>query len=273
MYIDVYDTLQSIARLNSARDKFVIVGKSSGTSASTFNLGFNIVEGSVKVRLAGRELVPNVDYIVDYNTGQLIIRNEQALLPNADLRISYEENTLFQLASKSLFGLRGELDLSQKTKLGFSMLTLNQQTLSDKVRVGEEPIMNSIYGIDAQTSLELPFLTNFLNNFISTKEMSNLSIRGEAAYINPDPNTKKSPIASDRGLSVAYVDDFEGSKQIMSIGINYTSWKSASPPKGYPYSDIDTVIMKRKAKTFWFNRLPSDVLVQQIWPKKNSCQR
>ncbi|MCX8056940.1 MAG: cell surface protein SprA [Ignavibacteria bacterium] len=267
-YTDVYDTLQSIARLNSARDKFVIVGKSSGTSASTFNLGFNIVEGSVRVRLAGRELVPNVDYIVDYNTGQLIIRNEQALLPNADLRISYEENTLFQLAAKSLFGLRGELDLSQRTKLGFSMLTLNQQTLSDKVRVGEEPILNSIYGIDAQTSVDLPFITNFLNNFISTREMSVLSLRGEAAYINPDPNTKKSTIASDRGQSVAYIDDFEGAKQIMSIGVNYTSWKSASPPKGYPHSDIDTVIMRRKAKTFWFNRLPSDVLVQQIWPKK-----
>lgn len=268
MYLDVYDTLASIARLNSARDKFVIVGKSSGTSASTFNLGFNIVEGSVKVRLGGRELVPNVDYIVDYNTGQLIIRNEQALLPNADLRISYEENTLFQLAAKSLFGLRGELDINPKTKLGFSMLTLNQQTLSDKVRVGEEPILNTIYGIDAQTSFELPFLTNFLNYFISTKEMSILSIKGEAAYINPDPNTKKSTIASDRGQSVAYIDDFEGSKQIMSIGVNYTSWKYASPPKGYPYTDVDTLIMKRKAKTFWYNRLPSDVLVQQIWPKK-----
>ncbi len=267
-YQDVYDTLQSIARLNSARDKFVIMGQSSGTTASTFNLGFNIVEGSVRVRLAGRELVPNVDYIVDYNTGQLIIRNEQALLPNADLRISYEENTLFQLAAKSLFGIRGEMDLSQRTKLGFSMLTLNQQTLSDKVRVGEEPILNSIYGIDAQTSFDLPFITNFLNNFISTREMSVFSARGEAAYINPDPNTKKSTIASDRGQSVAYIDDFEGAKQIMSIGVNYTSWKPASPPKGYPFSDIDTVIMKRKAKTFWFNRLPSDVLVQQIWPKK-----
>ncbi|MGB9664626.1 MAG: cell surface protein SprA, partial [Ignavibacteria bacterium] len=268
MYLDVYDTLASIARLNSAKDKFVIVGKSSGTSASTFNLGFNIVEGSVKVRLGGRELIPNVDYIVDYNTGQLIIRNEQALLPNADLRISYEENTLFQLAAKSLFGVRGELDLGQKSKLGFSMLTLNQQTLSDKVRVGEEPILNTIYGIDAQTSIELPFITKFLNNFISTKEMSNLSIRGEAAYINPDPNTKKSTIASDRGQSVAYIDDFEGSKQIMSIGVNYTSWKYASPPKGYHYTDVDTLIIKRKAKTFWYNRLPSDVLVQQIWPKK-----
>lgn len=268
MYIDVYDTLQSIARLNSARDKFVITGKSSGSSSSTFNLGFNIVEGSVKVRLGGRELIPNVDYIVDYNTGQLIIRNEQALLPNADLRISYEENTLFQLAAKSLFGLRGELDINPKTKIGFSMLTLNQQTLSDKVRVGEEPILNTIYGIDGQTQIELPFITNFLNNFISTKEMSNLSIRGEAAYINPDPNTKKSTIASDQGKSVAYIDDFEGSKQIMSIGVNYTAWKSASPPRGYPTSDIDTVIMKKKAKTYWFNRLPSDVYVQQIWPKK-----
>lgn len=267
-YLEVYDTLASIARLNSARDKFVIVGKSSGTSASTFNLGFNIVEGSVRVRLGGRELIPQVDYIVDYNTGQLIIRNEQALLPNADLRISYEENTLFQLAAKSLFGLRGEFDINPKTKVGFSMLTLNQQTLSDKVRVGEEPILNSIYGIDAQTSLELPFITNFLNNFISTREMSNLLIRGEAAYINPDPNTKKSPIVSDRGQSVAYIDDFEGSKQIMSIGVNYTSWKSASPPKGYQHSEIDTVIMRRKAKTFWYNRIPSDVLVQQIWPKK-----
>ena len=268
MYIDVYDTLASIARLNSARDKFVIVGQSSGISASTFNLGFNIVEGSVKVRLGGRELVPNVDYIVDYNTGQLIIRNEQALLPNADLRISYEENTLFQLAAKSLFGLRGELDINPKTKVGFSMLTLNQQTLSDKVRVGEEPILNTIYGVDAQTSFDLPFITDFLNNFISTREMSSFSMRGEAAYINPDPNTKKSTIASDRGQSVAYIDDFEGSKQIMSIGVHYTSWKYASPPKGYPHSDIDTAIMKRKAKTFWYNRLPSDVSVKQIWPKK-----
>ena len=269
VYLDVYDTLASIARLNSAKDKWVIVGQSSGTSASKFNLGFNIVEGSVKVRLGGRELVPNVDYIVDYNTGQLIIRNEQALLPNADLRISYEENTLFQLASKSLFGLRGELDINPKTRLGFSMLTLNQQTLSDKVRVGEEPIQNTIYGIDAQTSIELPFVTKFLNNFISTREMSNLSIRGEAAYINPDPNTKKSTIVSDRGQSVAYIDDFEGSKQIMTIGVHYTSWKYASPPKGYPHSDIDTVIMRRKAKTYWYNRLPSDVHVKQIWPQKD----
>lgn len=267
---EVYDTLQTIARLISAKDKFIIVGKSSGTSASTFNLGFNIVEGSVKVRLGGRELVPNVDFIVDYNTGQLIIRNEQALLPNADLRISYEENTLFQLAAKSLFGLRGEFDFGPKTKLGFSMLTLNQQTLTDKVRVGEEPIQNTIYGVDASTSIELPFLTKFANNFISTKEMSVFNLRGEAAYINPDPNTKKSQIKSDLGKSVAYLDDFEGSKQILSIGVHYTAWKYASPPRRHPLLGeiADTSMMKLKSKTYWFNIIPSNVLVTSIWPDK-----
>ncbi len=269
-FYDVYDTLKAIAQLNTAKDRFLIVGKSSGTASSVFNLGFNIVEGSVRVRLGGRELIANVDYIVDYNTGQLIIRNEQALLPNADLRISYEENTLFQLAAKSLFGLRGELDLGPRSFLGFSMLTLNQQTLTDKVRVGEEPIENTIFGIDTRTSFELPFLTNLVNKIVSTRDMSVLSLSGEAAYINPDPNTKKSPIASDRGKSVAYIDDFEGSKQIMSIGVHYTSWKYASPPRGYPWliNPLDTAIMKYKARTFWFNRLPSDVLVTQIWPEK-----
>jgi len=47
------------------------------------------------------------DYTVDYNIGQLTIRNEAALVPGADLKISYEQNDLFQLASKTLLGARG----------------------------------------------------------------------------------------------------------------------------------------------------------------------
>lgn len=51
-----------------------------------------------------------------------------------------------------------------KTKLGFSVLNLNQQTLSDKVRIGEEPLSNSIYGLDFSTSADLPFVTKLLDN-------------------------------------------------------------------------------------------------------------
>ncbi|MBU2447272.1 MAG: cell surface protein SprA [Bacteroidetes bacterium] len=270
-YLKVYDTLSVFAKQDREKDKFILIGQSKGSSRNSYNLGFNIVEGSVRVKLGGGDLKPNVDYIMDYNTGQLIIRNEQALLPSADLRITYEENTLFQLAAKSLIGLRGEVKFSNKTFLGFSMLNLNQQTLSDKVRIGEEPLQNSIYGIDAQTSADLPFLTKLLSNVISTREMSSFSWRGEAAYINPDPNTKKSAIVSDNSESVAYIDDFEGSKQTLSVGVHYTGWKNLSPPKTIQrLGDIpDSTKMNFKAKTYWYNELPSNVSVKEIWPQKS----
>lgn len=269
-YLDVYDTTQTIAKLNKLKDKFIITGKASGSASSNYQLGFNVVENSVRVTLDGRELTPGIDYVVDYNIGMLTIRNSSALVPNANLRITYEENDLFQIASKTLFGLRGMFDLSKKTKVGFSALTLTEQTLSDKVRIGEEPLSNSIYGLDFSTEFDLPFLTTALDYLISTKTPSSMSLRGEFAYMSPDPNTKKSTIASDGGKSIAYIDDFEGSKRIIPVGISYTVWKDLSVPRLSP--EINSLpIMQRmnyKAKAWWFNYLPSNVNVRHIWPDR-----
>ena len=107
---------------------------------------------------------------------------------------------------------------------------MDQQTLSDKVRIGEEPLSNSIYGIDFETKVDLPFLTNTLDYFISTRANSSLNVKGEFAYMSPDPNTKKSTIASDNSGSIAYIDDFEGAKKIIPIGLGYTAWKDISIP-------------------------------------------
>lgn len=272
-FMEVYDTTLSGAQNNKVKDKFIMYGKYTGSASSVYPLGFTIVENSVKVTLNGRELTAGSDYFVDYNIGQLTIRNDAALVPGANLKITYEENDLFQLASKTLFGVRGEFDISRKTKLGFSALTLSQQTLSDKVRIGEEPLSNSIYGLDFSTGADLPFLTRLLDNVISTREMSSMSFRGDFAYINPDPNTKKSTIASDKGKSIAYIDDFEGTKRIIPIGISYTGWKDASIPSkldslnGMP-SVPDSLKMNYKGKSFWFNVLPSDVYVNDIWQDK-----
>ncbi len=90
------------AARKNLKDKWILVGKSKGSSSSVYPLGFNVVENSVKVLLNGRELSPGTDYSVDYNIGQLTIRNDAALVPGADLRITYEQNDLFQLASKTL---------------------------------------------------------------------------------------------------------------------------------------------------------------------------
>ncbi|MCB9260432.1 MAG: cell surface protein SprA [Ignavibacteriales bacterium] len=275
-YQAVYDTSVTFAKQDKARDKFIIVGEYSADATSVYNIGFNAVENSVKVTLDGRALQEGVDYSVDYNLGQVIIRNEAALVTGANLKITFEKNDLFQLASKTLLGLRGIYDFSDETKFGFSFLNLNQTTLSDKVRIGEEPLNNSIYGFDFQTGVDLPFLTKGLDYLISTKEMSSISLKGEVAYMNPDPNTKKSKISSDNGESIAYIDDFEGAKRTIPVGVSYTGWRDISVPDDIPglnnsLSKLDK--MAFKAKSYWFNILPSDVVVEDIWGDRKKVGR
>ena len=273
----IYDTLKTFAQQEKELDRFVIAGEYSASTTAVHSIGFNVVENSVKVYLNGQELTPGVDYAVDYNIGQITIRNDNALIPGADLRITYEQNDLFQLASKSLLGFRGLYDFNERTKLGFSILNLNQKTLSDKVRIGEEPISNSIYGVDFQTGFDLPFITSGLDYLISTREQSTVNLKAEFAYINPDPNTKKSPIGGDNNKSIAYVDDFEGAKRIIPITIAYQAWNDLSAPENLPafggreLSKIE--MMDYKAKSYWFNFLPySGVKVEDIWPEKQAAR-
>ncbi len=275
VYNTIYDTTMSVASDDKTKDRFVVNGEYTADVTADYQLGFNVVENSVKVLLNGNELTEGIDYSVDYNIGQVIIRNSSALVPGADLRITYEKNDLFSLASKTLLGFRGLFDFSENFQLGFSYLSLNQQTLSDKVRIGEEPLNNVIMGADLKTNIELPFITNTLSNVISTNTMSNFRFQGEYAYMSPDPNTKKSPIPSDGGKSIAYIDDFEGAKKIIPVGVQFRSWKDISSPDSMNYiGDLDPdQRMDYKAKSFWYNVSPSDVVIQDLFGDRRQAAR
>lgn len=279
-YQAIYDTTVSKAKEDRTKDKFVLTGEYSASVSSVYSIGFSAVENSVKVLLNGQPLREGEGYTVDYNLGQILIRDSKALQPGADLRISYEQNDLFQLASKTLLGLRGLFEFNRETTLGFSFLNLNQQTLSDKVRIGEEPMNNSIYGLDFRTNINLPFITKALDKVISTAVPSSFSMSAEYAYINPDPNTKKSTISSDDGRSIAYVDDFEGAKRIIPVGIGYGQWHDISVPLNMPFiGNLDQydanfqkdVQMNYKAKAYWYNRNPSDVTVKDIYGSRKTA--
>jgi len=273
LYPSVYDTTQTFAQ-QSLANRYLIRGKATGDATSTFSLGFNVVEGSVQVLLDGRPLVNNVDYTVDYIIGQVVIRNAAALVPGANLSIKYEQNDLFQLASKTLLGARGDLYLGQNTSLGFTVMNLNQQTLSDKVRLGEEPTNNTIYGVDGGTTLDLPFLTKALDAIpgLSTKEPSSIKVSGEYAEIHPNSNTLSSTIPSDGGKGVAYIDDFEGARRTIPVGISYAGWTDSSPPaddsSSAQFGQDDGTKMNSKGRMIWFNRLPTDVRLTDIYPRK-----
>ncbi len=270
----VYDTTQTFAQQSPA-NKYIMRGKATGDATSQFSLGFNVVEGSVVVLLNGTPLLNNVDYTVDYIIGQIVIRNPAALVPGANLSIKYEQNDLFQLASKTLLGLRADVALGQNTALGFTLMNLNQQTLSDKVRLGEEPNNNTIYGIDGGTTLNLPFLTRAIDAIpgLSTKEASSLKVSGEAAFMHPNANTLASTIPSDNGEGVAYIDDFEGARRTIPVGISYAGWTDASPPADTTVENAnlggdDLAKMNSKGRMIWFNRLPTDVHLTDIYPRK-----
>jgi cell surface protein SprA len=274
LYHEIYDTTQTFAQ-QSLKNRYVIKGKATGEASSRYSLGFNVVEGSVQVMLDGRALVMNVDYTVDYILGEVVIKNDRALVPGANLSIKYEQNDLFQLASKTLLGARGDLAIAQNTLFGFTIMNLNQQTLSDKVRLGEEPSNNTILGIDGSTVIDLPFLTRGLDALplLSTREPSSLKISGEAAYMIPDPNTQKSSIPSDGGEGIAYIDDFEGSRRPMPVGIAYNAWSMASPPAdpvSFPPGTPEANKMDSKGKMVWYNMLPTNVAVRDVYPRKET---
>jgi hypothetical protein len=276
IYPDIYDTTKSAASNNAAKNRYVIKVKSSTGQSSRIPLNaMNIAEGSVQVYLNGIPLAAGTDYTVDYIIGEIQIKKEEALVPGAELKIKYEQNDVFQLASKTLIGVRGELATFPNTALGFTVMNLNQETLSDKVRLGEEPTSNMILGVDGQTSVNLPFLTEALDALpgLRAREMSRLDLSGEAAYILPDPNTKRSPILGDNGASIAYLDDFEGARRTIPLGIAFSVWEPASPPRSLLsyFTVSDSSIKYAKAKLQWYNNSQNyePVSSRDIWPNRS----
>jgi cell surface protein SprA len=272
VFSEIYNQTKTNTMTSPKASNFFLKGSAKGESgiSNTFNLGLNIVAGSVKVWLGQNALQENIDYSVDYVTGSVVIRNASALTAK-DLRITYESNDLFSLASKTFIGLRGDYKINEKTSLGFTFVNLKQETLNDKVRIGEEPTNNSMFGLDLTTEFKPNFITKALNYLpgFNSKEESVLSLRGEVAYLTPDPNTRKSLIPQDNGEAIAYIDDMEGAKKIVSLGTSYSSWTISSIPldslnPAYP----DTTLQDKRGRMFWFNN-PNTAKVKDIYPLRD----
>ena len=272
IYTSSKNTAQNFGNL-----KFVLKGVAKGDASSRYTLGFNLVEGSVKVFNGSIELASGIDYSIDYSIGELLIINASALVAGANLKITYETNDLFQLASKTLLGTRAELQINKTSYLGFTLINLKQQTLNDKIRIGEEPTNNTIIGFDASTDIKTGFLTKLVNKIpgYNTKEESILNFKGEVAFMLPDPNTLKSRIPSDNGESVAYIDDFEGVKKIIPLGLNPLSWTLSSIPVDKILvpgitneDDRDSVMSRKRARLNWYNVLNS-VPIIEVYPNRS----
>lgn len=271
IFYEIYTQKKNLTLSSPKNSLYAIKGSARGEAgiSNTINLGLNVVQGSVQVLLGSAALTENIDYTVDYTTGTVVIRNSAALTAK-DLKIKYETNDLFTLASKTFLGLRGDYKVSDKTNLGFTFVNLRQETLNDKVRIGEEPTNNSMFGLDLTTELKPKFLTKLINILpgYNTKEESVFNLRGEVAYISPDPNTKKSQIPQDNNEAIAYVDDMEGAKKIVSLGTNFASWTISSLPVDSTIGSTDSVKQDKRANLRWYN-ISNGEDVKKIYPQRD----
>lgn len=228
VFDELYDSTKTVASQIAEKNKFSLKGTFKSTSSSEIMLNaMNIPQGSVVVTAGGRLLSENVDYTVDYNYGRVTIINQGLLESGTPIKISLESTSLFAIQTKTLVGSHLDYRFSEDFRLGGTIMNLTERPLTQKVNIGDEPISNTIWGIDGSYRTESRILTTLVDALplISTREPSNINITGEFAHLMPGHSR------AIKKEGTAYIDDFEGSQTSIDMK-NFAAWVHSSTPSG-----------------------------------------
>ena len=232
VYQELYDSTLFRAQEQTQKNKFLLRGRYKSAGGSVIQLNsFNIPRGSISVTAGGNMLTENQDFTVDYALGQVRVINEAILQSGVPIRVSFENNSLFNFQAKTFTGATVSHQLRPNWTVGGSILQLREGALTQKVAAGEEPVRNAIWGMNTQYEKTLPGLTRALDKlpFVSTKVPSSVLLTGEVAQLIPG-----SPrIISVNGEPTTYLDDFESSQTAIDLRGTIT-WQLSSIPDGQP---------------------------------------
>ena len=250
VFSQLYDSTKTVAKQNAEKDKFIMTGMYKGHSANVISLGaYNVPHGSVKVMAGGVELTEGSDYSVDYSAGEVTILNQSIIDAHTDVTASCESNTEYGMQRKTMVGLNWEYDFSKNFQLGGTLMHLSEQALISKVTMGEEPLRNTIWGLNVNWKQESQWLTQMLNKipFLSVKQPSHISFTGEFAHLIAGT-------AGDTQDNASYIDDFENTKNYISVG-QPKSWTLSSVPSVFAESvdKVDVSSGYNRALLAWYN--------------------
>lgn len=226
-----FDSLYTLTKTGAEqypdKNRFLIEGMYKSESGSEISLNaINVPQGSVKVTAGGSPLIENVHYTVDYTLGRVRIIDEGILNSGTPVNISLESTNMFNVQTKRLFGTRVEHRFNENFYIGGTFLNLHERPLTQKVSYGNEPISNTIWGVDFGYQTDAMFITRILDKlpFYSTNAPSRVSFDGEFAHFLPG----HSKAVGKTGTT--YIDDFEGSKSTIDLK-TVGSWSLASTPQ------------------------------------------
>ncbi len=264
VYYPLYDTIKEIAKTYANLDRYIISGTAKGQSTTDIQLGaFNVPPGSVTVMAGGQVLQENVDYTIDYNLGTVRIINAGIINSGVPVSVQFENNAGFGIQQRNFLGLRldylAKATARESLTLGATMVKLGERPFFTKTGYDEDPIRNTMYGLDFNYRTEWPRMTRWLDKlpFYNTTEMSTLTAYGEGAVLKPGH-----PRQIGKGSSgQVFIDDFEGSRNAIDLRFPLVSWGLASTPAGnglFPEADWTDSLPYgfNRAKLAWYNIEP-----------------
>ena len=225
----LYDSTKTVAKQIAEKNKYLLVGQFKGSSSNVISLGaYNVPQGSVMVTAGGVTLTEGSDYSVDYNAGEVTILNQSIIDAGTPVNVSLESNTDYGMMRKTMFGLNWEYDFSKNFQLSGTFQHLSEQPLLTKVAMGEEPVKNTLWGINVNWKKESQWLTNVLDKipFLHLNQPSQISFTGEFAQLIAGQ-------ASGTQDNASYLDDFESTKSSIDV-MTPTSWFLSSVPSMFP---------------------------------------
>ena len=230
---ELYDSTKTVAKQIAEHDKFLITGKYKGSSAAEIDLGVtNIAPGSVTVTAGGVTLTENTDYTVDYNMGRVNIINQSLIDAGTSINASVESNDNYGMQRKTMLGINADYEFNKNLTIGGTLMFLNEQPLTTKVAMGNEPLKNTLWGAHISWKKESQWLTNMIDKLpiIQCTQPSLITFNGEFAQLIAGQNHRVQGSAS-------YLDDFEQSSIKNSL-TQPTYWSISSTPSMFPESKL-----------------------------------
>ena len=254
VFQELYDSTQTVARQMAEKNKFKLTGQYSSESGSEIRLNASsIPQGAVKVTAGGVPLTENTDYTVDYNMGTVRIINSALIESQTPIQVSLESNQFFGFQTKTLVGTHLDYRVSDNFDIGGTILHLTERPYTQKVNFGEEPISNTIWGLNTSYKSQSQLLTKIIDKIplLDTKTPSTFSFFGEFANLIPG----HSRAISNAGNS--YIDDFEASEIPLDLK-SFNAWTIASIPQGqdllFPEARFNNNLVSgfNRAKLAWY---------------------
>lgn len=293
LFYALYDSIKAVAQQYPNLNRFVLKGSAKISGSADISIGYNIPRGSVTVSAGGRVLIEGIDYDINYDLGTIKITNSAIINSGIPVQVNYENNATFGLQQRSYMALRWDYMAKNTARsqlsFGGTVVRLSERPFFSKVSYDNsttggtnEPIRNSMYGLDVNYRTDVPRLTKLLDKlpFYQTTAPSSINFFAEGAFLKPG----HAPQIGRGSKGIINIDDFDGTQSGLDLRFPPVSWALASVPIGATPRGSNTLLFpeaglnddinsgKNRANIAWYQiepvlqqyRVPNNPIVDKV---------